>query len=532
MAAPKASAVFPFLRSCKQECETPIQGEVKGEIPKWLKGSLIRIGSGLLEIGPDKYNHIFDGMALMHRFSFQDGNVTYQNRFLRSDAYKENTRANRIIVTEFGTRGVPDPCKTIFQRFASLFSMDMTDNDLINIIMYGNEAFACSETNNIWKIDTETLESLEKVNLQNYLPIVGAIAHAHEDTDGTVYNVGSSCGFYSYYNIIKFPPKENKNESPFDNGSVVCRIPASKFLSPCYYHSFAMTENYFIMVEQPLYLSLPRMAWVHFISGTYSEAMTWDVNTPCRFHVVRRSDGQLLDTSYIASPFFVFHHINAYEEDDHIVLDLCAYEKGEVVNALYVKSLEEVFSKSHKYEDPFKSKARRYVLPLDVERTEEENERNLVTLKGCEATATLDADGSIFCTFEILTGTEPWTPELPRIHYEKYNGKKYEYFYAMAQNETIGNTHLIKVNTHTKKTISWSEDGAIPSEPVFLAEPDPVTEDEDSGVLLASLLYEDDENKVSLLVLDAKTMEEIGRVTFKCSSSVPANFHGIFVPKN
>ena len=48
-------------------------------------------------------------------------------------------------------------------RFASLFTMDMTDNDLVTIVRYGNETFACSETNNIWKIDTETLESLEKV---------------------------------------------------------------------------------------------------------------------------------------------------------------------------------------------------------------------------------------------------------------------------------------------------------------------------------------------------------------------------------
>ncbi|GIY10126.1 beta,beta-carotene 15,15'-dioxygenase [Caerostris extrusa] len=108
MEALKASAVLPYLRSCKKESEKAIDGELQGEIPKWLKGSLIRIGSGLLEVGPDRYNHVFDGLALMHKFCFEDGRVTYRNRFLRSDSYKKNMKANRIVVTEIhATPGIP-----------------------------------------------------------------------------------------------------------------------------------------------------------------------------------------------------------------------------------------------------------------------------------------------------------------------------------------------------------------------------------------------------------------------------------------
>lgn len=90
----------------------------------------------------------------------------------------------------------------------------------------------------------------------------------------------------------------------------------------------------------------------------------------CRFHVVRRSDGQLLDTPYISAPFFVFHHINAYEEDNHIIMDLCSYDNGEVVNSLYVKALEELFSNPKKYQEPFESRARRYVLPLSIDKNQ------------------------------------------------------------------------------------------------------------------------------------------------------------------
>lgn len=43
--------------------------------------------------------------------------MTYRSKFLKSDTYKKNTKANRIIVSEFGTMTYPDPCKNIFSRY-------------------------------------------------------------------------------------------------------------------------------------------------------------------------------------------------------------------------------------------------------------------------------------------------------------------------------------------------------------------------------------------------------------------------------
>lgn len=44
------------------------------------------------------------------------GEVTYRSKFLKSDTYRKNTKANRIVVSEFGTMIYPDPCKNIFSR--------------------------------------------------------------------------------------------------------------------------------------------------------------------------------------------------------------------------------------------------------------------------------------------------------------------------------------------------------------------------------------------------------------------------------
>lgn len=72
---------------------------------------------------PHSYNHWFDGMAMLHRFQISQGQVTYMSRFLNSDAYQKNSEQNRIVMSEFGTLAMPDPCKNFFQRFLSRFEM-------------------------------------------------------------------------------------------------------------------------------------------------------------------------------------------------------------------------------------------------------------------------------------------------------------------------------------------------------------------------------------------------------------------------
>lgn len=59
----------------------------------------------------------------MHRFYIHDGEVTYSSRFLRSDSYVRNSEKDRIVVCEFGTMAMPDPCKNFFSRFLSRFKI-------------------------------------------------------------------------------------------------------------------------------------------------------------------------------------------------------------------------------------------------------------------------------------------------------------------------------------------------------------------------------------------------------------------------
>ncbi len=56
-------------------------------------------------------------MTAIDVFTWSYRKVTYASKFLRSDSYTKNMAANRLVVSEFGTTAVPDPCMTLFERY-------------------------------------------------------------------------------------------------------------------------------------------------------------------------------------------------------------------------------------------------------------------------------------------------------------------------------------------------------------------------------------------------------------------------------
>src|SRR5947209_5380344 len=91
---------------------------VRGRLPEWLQGSLVRTGPAKWEVGERSMNHWFDGLAMLHRFSFAGGVVSYANRFLETRAYRAARERDRISYSEFAT----DPCRSLFQRVTTMFS--------------------------------------------------------------------------------------------------------------------------------------------------------------------------------------------------------------------------------------------------------------------------------------------------------------------------------------------------------------------------------------------------------------------------
>ena len=79
----KKSEVYAELKEEKSQNALNIEGE----IPSWLSGTLIRNGPINVRVNGQKNAHLFDGLSMLHAFSFQEGSVVYTNKFLRSKAY-------------------------------------------------------------------------------------------------------------------------------------------------------------------------------------------------------------------------------------------------------------------------------------------------------------------------------------------------------------------------------------------------------------------------------------------------------------
>ncbi|XP_076293067.1 neither inactivation nor afterpotential B isoform X3 [Lasioglossum baleicum] len=564
-----------WMRSCEKEVIEPLPGKITGTIPSWLKGTLLRNGPGSLKVGEYSFNHLFDSSALLHRFAISDGKVTYQCRFVQTDVYKKNKAAQRIVVTEFGTKAVPDPCQTIFQRVAAVFTPgEDSDNSMISVYPFGDEYYTFSESGVIHRVDPVTLDTTGKVVVvSDYVGIVNHTSHPHVMSDGTVYNVGMSLTPRGpTYNVVCFSPSyitiddagEEKELSMFDQATVVATIPSRWLLNPSYMHTFGITKNYFIVIEQPLAVSLTTVLSCKVKQEPMRAALKWHENENTLIHLVSRETGQL-ERTFVSEAFFYLHIINQFETRDHdyVVLDVCCYRDSKMLDCMFVDAMR------HLHENPdyakmFRGRPLRFVLPMNRPDPDTPLEHNLITVETVnqglesfkdvvesqepdstskdETSASKDdrsdyrnvlerkasahrlPDGNIFVKPELLCDLGC---ETPRLNYDCFLGREYRYFYAISSDVDLENPGtIIKVDILKKTRKTWHEKNVYPSEPIFV--PDPNGKNEDDGVVLSAIVWSDKESQVGLLVLDSVTLTEIARATFETPGPVPKCLHGWF----
>lgn len=464
----------------------PVDAEIEGEVPQWLKGDLLRVGPGKFEWGNMSYNHWFDGDAILNRFSIENGNVKFSSRFLRSRSYLESEKNNRIVFSQFGTNAPPDPCKNIFSRFFSYFTMgEMTDNCNVNIVKMKGENYASTETTRMWKIDKESLDSLDPVDFGKKLSGPRSwLAHPHYDQDGNYYNISTS--YIKRQNeIYKVPPAKTEKEDNISGLEMISSFPCKD--GPTYYHSFGMTENYFIFIQTSVSFSNPiGMLFMKLMDWSYVDFLKFNPKLKSSFYVIDRKTGKV-GGRFLAQPFMCFHQVNGYETDKEIVFDMCGYPDGSIIQSLYLSELRKgIKPEVHPPE------LRRYHLPL-----EKIDLRNPPTLLLDTNSDGLDYD-------LIFTGLE-----LPRINYEENNGKDYNFVYGNGLSHKSGAfSNLYKVDVKTKETKSWDIDNCYPSEPVFI--PHPNAKREDDGVVLSAVIGVRGQ-KSFLLVLNGEDMTEVAR---------------------
>jgi beta,beta-carotene 9',10'-dioxygenase len=437
---------------------------VEGALPPWLAGSLLRTGPARFEDGERSLRHWFDGLAMLHRFTFAGDGVSYGCRFLRSPQYKHVEEKGRIGYQEFAT----DPCRSLFRRVQTVFSGPAGSNANVNVSRLGERFVALTETPMPVAFDPGTLETLD-VDVKR-APGHHSTAHPHHDrARGEALNHVIRFGPRSQYRFYAQADERSRRMI----GSIGVRHPG-------YVHSFGMTERYLVLAVGPLLVDPLRM----LRSGRpFIENYHWQPERGARFYVIDREDGSLAG-EYETDPFFVFHHINSFQRDGHLVVDLCAYEDPSIIETLYLDRV----------------RAEGALVPVRPRRY------------------VLDLAGGGVSSQELADVTF----ELPRIDYRRRNGRPYRYAWGTADGDQWIE-RIVKLDVERGQAATWSREGCYPGEPVFVA--DPQGDAEDAGVLL-SVVLDAARGTSFLLVLDAGTLDELALV--RVPHHIPYSFHGQF----
>ena len=373
--------------------------------------------------------------------------------------------------------------------------------------------------------------SLFQIKYSDYVSVQNATAHPHIAPDNTVYNLGFHVqeGNLNYC-ILSMP------EGRIEDAKIEASVKARWKLSPGYMHSFGMTENYFILAETPLSIEVLKMLLPMAIRPTVQNCMKFYKKEKTRFRVISRKTGSEVNTKYFAPGFAVFHFTNCYEVDGNIVVDLCR-QPGNILHALDRTNFARPVDDCKRLIPD--SSMTRFVLPVynvtsksfGVDLISSLSQARILKPNGesIRATAKKTGKGVI-----MLKGAQISSDvlELPRINY-KYNMKPYKYAYC------AGSTHandfsdfdaVVKIDMNTGKSQIFEDQHYFVSEAMFV--PSPKAIQEDDGVVLTLLIHKTDVKKLSLLVLDAKSMTEIARVTFEATGSVTSTFHGQFISRD
>jgi len=272
--------------------------------------------------GDRSFRHWFDGQAMLHRFGFAGGQVSYANRVLDTAASRSLLDKGRIGCAEFAT----DACGSLFGRFFTRFVRKPSPNASVNVTRLAGQPVAITEVPLAVAFDPDTLDTVGVVGYDDDLGGALTTAHPHADPDtGDLVNYVVRFGRRSRYQVYRQPAGAAAR-------TLVGTVEAER---PGYLHSFAVTRRYAILMIFPLVVN----PLSFLLRGRpFIDNYRWRPELGTRIAVLDLRTGALVG-EHEAPPCFAFHHINAFDDGEDVVVDVCAFPDAEVVRALFLDRL-------------------------------------------------------------------------------------------------------------------------------------------------------------------------------------------------
>ncbi len=267
---------------------------IEGAIPHDIDGVYLRNTENQLHQPLGRY-HPFDGDGMIHQISFSNGTARYRNRWVRTRGFHAEQEAGGSLwgglMDRTGTSKRPG-----FGAHGSLKDSSSTD-----IIVHAGKAistfYQCGEG---YLLDPETLEPL---GVAPWVPLDGISAHPKVD-DRT--------GELMFFNYSKHAPFMHYGVVDRD-GKLVHYIPVP-LPGPRLPHDMIFSEHWSIVNDLPMF-------WDQELLKRDIHAARMHDGLPSRFALIPRH-GQPEDIRWFeATPTYILHFLNAYEEGDEVVMD-------------------------------------------------------------------------------------------------------------------------------------------------------------------------------------------------------------------
>ena len=289
--------------------------EVTGTIPAEIAGTLHRIGPARHDVYGERYRHWFDGDGMVHALAVDGGRVTYANRFVATAGKAKEDAAHRRIFGGFGTRRAGN----VISRFMNRKESKNPANT--NVLTFGGKLFALCEGGRPYRLDPETLETIGEDDLGGVLG-AGDLYSAHPKLDaatGELWNFGAR--YEREMSLALYCTGSDGTTRHVT--TVVCPFHAMV-------HDFALSRTKAIFVLAPC--TLPRVP-VGLLLGqrSFGESLRYEPRAGTRIAVVDRKTAEI--RWFTGDPFMMFHTVNAWDDGDDTVVDVCAYRDGSVLTS-------------------------------------------------------------------------------------------------------------------------------------------------------------------------------------------------------
>ena len=294
---------------------------VRGEIPVALAGTFYRNGPGQLERGGVWFHHPFDGDGMIAAIRFADGRATLRNRFVRTEGWLAEQRAGRLLYRGvFGTQKPGGP-------LANAFDLRLKNIANTHVVRLGEDLLALWEAGSPHSLDPDSLDTRGLTTLNGVLK-QGEAFSAHPRLDPGHHGQPRLVTF-----CLKSGPRSTIRLLEFASADGPDGVKAGQLLAErrdsfrgfAFLHDFAITPNWAVFLQNALdFNPLP------YVLGQKGAAQCLKSRPGAQgqFWLVPRPGSPRAGEQPRIVPApegFVFHHLNAWEDGDELVVESIHY---------------------------------------------------------------------------------------------------------------------------------------------------------------------------------------------------------------